>query len=138
MKTDSINLRWSSDDYATLNLSKIRCGTNYALYLNIVPNECLDFHEITDEKLDILWSGSFDTIVIPQELRLMKVLTFRSEFANRIRARRHQAIQAASVHGKRIITAPLKCYKCSVNHQIQEIMNRKLTDALDFSQMTLF
>lgn len=137
MTIDELSI-WREEEYANLNVYTVTYRNTSALFLNIVPFQCLDYTTVEAEKLDILWSGRYESILVPQDLRLCKIMAYHPMVANRMRTRRQQALQSASTHGKTIIPACLKCWNCDINPLVERCMEERMQNHLDISQVTLF
>lgn len=137
MNFDVVN-HWKGREYRELSLYEVTCKGSSALFLNVVPAQCLDFLSVKQIPLDVLWSGRYDQILIPSDIRLVKLMAYQIHYASRIKSRRLQAIQSAQAHGKNILSANLRCWNCSVNTSVERCVEEQIQDRLTLSDVSLF
>lgn len=137
MNFDVIN-HWKGREYREPTLYEVTCKGCSAVFLNVVPAQCLDLLLVKQTPLDILWSGKYDQIIIPLDVRLVKLIAYQRNYASRIKSRRLQAIQSAQAHGKDILTANLRCWNCPVNISVERCLEEQIQDQLTLSDVSLF
>lgn len=130
--------RWKESDFEELCVYKVRCRNTTGLFVNVTPVKCLDYIDISPSRLDVLWSGRYDVLLMPSDIRLCKLKTYHKSVAEKMIRRRLQAIQSATALNKKVIGADLKCWNCPANALVERCVEECLSDQLSLSNITLF
>lgn len=129
---------WKSALYKELNVARIKSRDCKVIVVNVIPFKCLDYTEIELVPFDTLWSGKYDVMLIPSDIRLTKLVEYHNEYANVIKSRRQLAFQNAAANGKRVISAQTKCWNCPVSPEVDTFIDNKMKDRLSVTKLKLY